>query len=82
MIGKPVLPDELKEVLGREESRKERRKQFELELKTIRPDECLLYESKVGVGSLAGLALASFVAEIDGLKMITEGDKTYIYREK
>lgn len=82
MIGKPVSGDELKKVLDGEKDREEFRKRFEAELKAIKPGECLLYESKVGRGSFTNLGVSLFIGQIKGLKMITEGDKTYIYREK
>lgn len=80
-IGKPVTNDELSEVLDREKKREELREQLEEEMKAIKPGECLVYEAKEGMGSLASFGLSLFVDKL-GLKMITEGDKAYIYREK
>ena len=82
MRGKPVSGEELQKVLDREKSREEGRKQLEAELKAIKPGECLLYEARTEMGILGNLGLSLFIGKIKGLKMITEGDKTYIYREK
>ncbi len=82
MIGKPVSGDELQKVLDREKSREEGRKQLVAELKAIKPGECLLYEARTEMGILGDLALSLIVGQIKGLKTITEGDKTYIYRAK
>lgn len=81
MIGKPVTGNELLEVLDREKKREGFKEQLEDELKGIKPGECLVYGIKVGMGGIAGLALSFWVDRI-GLKMVTEGDKTYIYKVK
>jgi len=82
MIGKPVSGEELRKVLEREKSREEGRKQLEAELKAIKPGECLLYETRTEMGILGNLGLSLFVGQIKGLKMVTEGDRTYIHRER
>lgn len=81
MIGRPVTSNELQEVLDREKKREERREQLEEELKAVKPGECLVYEARAGTGSLASFGLSLFVDRL-GLKMVAEGDKAYIYREK
>ncbi|MBA7587713.1 hypothetical protein ES708_29747 [subsurface metagenome] len=86
MIGKPITSEEFQGVLNREESKQEFRKQLEEELKGIKPGECLLYEVKEGMGALAGafaeMSFSFFVDKIGGLKMIVEGSRAYVYREK
>lgn len=82
MIGKPVSSDEFQKVLDREKTRQEFRKQLEDELRGIKEGECLLYEAKKGTGAFAEMSFSFFVEKIGGLKVITEGDRTYIYREK
>lgn len=82
MIGKPVPSDEFQKVLARQKNREEFRKQLEDELKGIKKGECLLYEVKEGTGTLAEMSFSFFVDKIGGLKMITEGNRTYVYREK
>ena len=81
MIGRPATGDELKKVLDGEKNREEFRNQLEDELKAIKPGECLVYEVKGRTGASTEIALSLFISKI-GLKMITEGDRTYIYREK
>ena len=82
MIGKPVSSDEFEKVLDREKTRQEFRKQLEDELRGIKKGECLIYEVKEGLGTFAEMSFSLFVEKLGGLKMITEGDWTYIYREK
>lgn len=81
MIGRPIAREELQEVLDREKDREGLRKQLEAELKGIKKGECLVYEVKGRAGASAEIALSLFISKIAGLKMITEGDRTYIYRE-
>lgn len=81
MIGRPVTNNELQEVIEGEKKREKWRERLEEELKAIKPGECLFYEARVGMGSLASFGLSLFVDKL-GLKMVTKGDKAYIYREK
>lgn len=81
MIGKPVTGDELKKVLDGEKDREEFRERLEEELKAIKKGECLVYEVGGRRGASTEITLSLFISKI-GLKMITEGDRTYIYREK
>ena len=82
MIGKRIMRQELQEVLSRERKREEDKEQFENELKGIKPGECLLYEVEKGMGNIAKLSFSLLIEKIGGLKMITEDDRIYIYKEE
>jgi len=82
MIGKPVSGEDLKGVLERQAERDKFVKQVEEELKTLKPGECRVYESRPEAPLWINVGLALVVDKIKGLKSIKEGDRTYIYRAK
>jgi len=82
MIGKPVSGDELKKVLDGQAERDKFVKQVEEELKTLKPGECRVYESRPEAPLWASVGLSLLVDKIKGLKSIKVGNCTYIYRAK
>lgn len=82
MIGKPVPHSELQEVLRRQPKGGEFIEQLREELKALKPDECLLYEASPGVPWWVNAGLSYIVDKIKGLKMVKEGSRVYVYREK
>lgn len=82
IVGKPITGDRLQELLDGEKNREKLRRQLETELKGIKKGEGLSYEVGGRAGASVEIALAHFVEKVAGLKMITEDDRTYIYREK
>ena len=82
MIGKPVSGDEFQKVLEKQRARDKFAEELEAELKAIQPGECLLYEARKGIGDFASIGFSLLVGRIKGLKITTEDERTYVYREK
>ena len=78
MIGEKV-PEELVEAILEEEKRKDGlAKELKEELKALKPGECLVYETRVGMESALSLSLGLSVKH---LKLITRPGKVYAYKE-
>jgi len=79
MIGKPVTGRELSNLLGEEERLDDLRKKLNDELTSMKPGECLLYETTEGNESLLSLGLSLSPAR--PLRVIERPGKVYVYKE-
>ena len=82
MIGKPVSSEEFQRILNKQRENEKFLQEFDAELRAIKPGECLMYEAPEGKESVAGFSLSLTVSKIKGLRLFTEGRKSYVYREK
>lgn len=80
MFGEPVSSEKLREVLDRQVDREKASLTLKAEMESIKPGECLRYEAKPGLDSIAELSIRVFTSEIPGLELIKEGNDIYVYR--
>lgn len=84
MIGE-ILPDsdnEFQEILRRQKRLNAFTEELMAELKGIQPGQCLRYGIPKVSNPFLSLSLSVMAASIKGLKVITEGEYSYVYREK
>lgn len=80
MIGKPVTGQELETLLLENERSRALKKELEGELASMKPGECLLYETNEGNESILSLALS--LTPTKDLLIIKRPGKVYVYKEK
>ena len=81
MIGKLMTDDEFQEVLRKQRTEDIFREELMAELKGIKLGQCLRYRTPEASNPLLSLSLSMFVSSVTGLKIITEGGYSYVYRE-
>lgn len=79
MIGEKVPKEQLGELLVEEKRKDSLIKEITMELKALKPGECLAYEAKVGMESVLELCLS--FSHIKGLKLVNRPGKVYAYKE-
>jgi len=80
MIGEKVSREQLEELIALEKSKDEIVGEVTKELKALKPGECLVYKTIVGMESIMSLSLS--FSRVSNLKLITRPGKVYAYKEK